>query len=287
MIVNAVRAVLSGLDEQGEADYEDWDEQLRTQMETLEASYRVLRNVNRDLIDYSDLAAQTAYLYRYVIGHADFIYQLLSRARAKSGSPLFSDTELWVTSIGGGPGSELLGLLKYLAEGNGEPEVSTIVYTVFDKEENWEHVVEAIAEAAEADIKIDIAFKTFDASAVAIPEGVEIDQEDIVIMSFFISEVCSIPNGHRVCNNVKSLLGTMKNNSLLVYNDSSAYSFYSFFNARVAAAKGFSEIVDVDEELRADCPQYEGIFADFQERFGYGFKLASKAVAKVLRRTVA
>ena len=55
MIYGAVKAVLTVLDEQGDADYDDWSDRLAERL-ALEASYRELRNVDRDLIDYSDLA---------------------------------------------------------------------------------------------------------------------------------------------------------------------------------------------------------------------------------------
>jgi hypothetical protein len=172
MIYDSVKGVLAALDAQGDTDYEDWNDQVASSLATLEGSYRELRNANRDLIDYNDLATQAAYVFRYVLGHADFVHDFLKHARVSTGKPLFKDEEIWVTSIGGGPGSELLGLLKYLSENDGEPKITKIVYTVIDKEKNWEHVVDMFIDEVDTEIEVDLYFQTCDVSAPTIPNAV-------------------------------------------------------------------------------------------------------------------
>ena len=284
MITDVVRAVLERLDAQGQVDHGDWDEQMVSRMVSLEASYRELRNRQRDLINYSELSTQTAYFYRYVIGHAEFVYQVLTRARADTGAPLFDAEEIRVTSVGGGPASELLGLIKYLSEGDGEPDISKISYTVIDKERHWEHLVDLVIESLETEIEIEAQFQTCDLSGDVIAGDVSLENEDLVIMSYFISEICAIPAAQQIMANLNGLLGGMQNGALLLYNDSSAWSFHSFFDSRVSAARRFNGIVEIREELRAEAPQFEGIFANINFRTGYGLKLSSSTVAKVLRR---
>lgn len=285
MIAEAVRTVLTAVDEQGRTDYPDWQDQVQTSITSLEASYRELRNVGRDLIDYSELPTQAAYLYRYVIGHAEFVYEILTRARAAMGVPLFSAGNLWVTSIGGGPGSDILGLIKYLKNNNDEL-VKGISYTVVDKEQNWNHIIDLFCEHFEDEFDINLIFQTCDLSGNNLPESVTLKDEALVIMSFFISEVCAIPESRKVVSNVTGLLKTMKNDAILLYNDSSAYSFHSFFDERVSSANNFHEIIEIREDIRANSPGYDGIFEIYHEEFGYGFKLSGNAVAKTLRRVV-
>lgn len=285
MIYDAVKAVLAALDAQGEADHDDWSEQVAASLATLEGSYRELRNANRDLIDYSDLATQAAYVFRYVLGHADFVYDFLKHARGATGEPLFDAEEIWVTSVGGGPGSEMLGLLKYLSEDNGEPDISKIVYTVVDKEGNWQHVVESFVDEIDTEIEIKLHFQTCDVSAAQLPNAVTLKDEELVIMSFFISEVCELPEKTRVINNLNSLLGTMKADGLLLYNDSDAYSFYIFLNNRVKGATRFNQLIDLNAEYKTDTPDYDGIVNEYVEQYDYRPKLSSKAVTKLLRRT--
>lgn len=285
MIYDAVKAVLATLDEQGNSDHADWSERVETNLTTLEDSYRELRDAGRDLIDYSDLATQAAYVFRYVLGHADFVYQFLSYARTKTGEALFEANEIWVTSIGAGPGSELLGLLQYLSEDNGEPKVAKIVYTVVDKEQNWQHVVESFVDQVDTKIEVELHFQTCDVSAAQLPASVTLKNEDLVFMSFFISEVCELPERNHVINNLNTLLKTMSPDAFLIYNDSNAYSFYMFLNSLVNKATRFEQLIDHDTEYKIEAPYYDGIMDDYVEQFDYRPKLSSKAVTKLLRRT--
>lgn len=287
MIYDAVKSVLTALDAQGEADFNDWNEQIAERLLSLEVSYRELRNADRELIDYSELATQAAYVFRYVLGHADFICDFLQRCRDKVGAPLFEEEELWVTSIGGGPGSELLGLVKYLAQAEGEPDVSKIIYTVIDKERNWEHVTELVAEYLGKHIEVEVIFQEFNVESAKIPDNITLKDEDVVFMSFFISEVCALPNNDQVSMNISSILSGMRDHALLVYKDSDAYSFYNFFNGRVRSAKRFDELIDIKEEFRSDAPKYDGIIEDYIDEFDYRPKLSGRALSKLLRRVPA
>ncbi len=284
MIYDVVKAVLATLDEQGEAEHDDWSEQVATSLATLEGSYRELRNANRDLINYGDLATQAAYVFRYVFGHADFVYDFLKHARVATGGPLFEAEEIWVTSVGGGPGSELLGLLKYLSEGNGEPNIQKIVYTVIDKERNWQHVVELFVDMVDTEIEIELHFQTCDVSAAQLPIAVTLKDEELIIMSFFISEVCELSEKARVINSLNILLDSMKTDAFFLYNDSDAYSFYMFLNNRVKNVSRFNQIIDINAEYKIEAPDYDGIFSDYVEQYDYRPKLSSKAVTKLLRR---
>lgn len=284
MIYETVKRVLAALDAQGEADHDDWSELMPASLAVLEGSYRELRNATRDLIDYSELATQAAYVFRYVLGHADFVYDFLKHSRNATGKPLFDAEEIWVTSVGGGPGSELLGLLQYLSEDHGEPDVSKIVYTIVDKEANWQHVVELFVDEVETDIEIEVHFQTCDISSAALPVAVTLKDEELVIMSFFISEVCELPESTRVISNLNSLLATMKPDALLLYNDSNAYSFYMFFNNRIKSATKFDQLIDIKTEYKADSPFYDGVMEEYVDQYDYRQKLSSKAVTKLLRR---
>lgn len=284
MIYDVVKNTLSALDEQGTADHEDWETLVADRLESLEISYTNLRDPNRDLIDYSDQATQSAYVFRYVLGHAEFNYQFLKMARAKIGAPLFTDTVLTVTSLGGGPGSELLGLIKYLDEGNGEPNVTRIIYTVIDKEKNWQHIAKLVADMVTTKIDITITYQSFDVSSGAVPGNITLDQEDAVFMSFFISEVCALPKSAQVQSNIATLLKGLPSKSLLFYKDSNAFSFYSFFNKQVNTANCYEELLDITHNYKIPMPDFDGIMEDYVSDYDYRPKLSSNAVSKVLRR---
>lgn len=285
MIFDAVRTVLGDLDAAGAEQYGgDWDGELAEQLAGLEASYRQLRNPNRDLIDYSRLSAQTAYLFRYVIGHAEFIAEILSRVRAEVGEPLFEAGELNIGSLGGGPGSELLGLLKYLSSPGSGEGITNIKCTIFDKESDWQHVAEALAEAVDTEIGIELSFETLDVCDGAVCGALDLGEFDLVFMSFFISEICELPQKANVVANMKNVLSTISRGAYLLYNDSNAYSFYMFMNGRARAAGRFNQLVEVESQLEVHHPDLEGIYQDFIEKFDYRPKLSGNLVSKFYRR---
>jgi hypothetical protein len=288
MILEAVQHVLTALDEQGLADYgEAWAGMVADRLEVLKGAYENLTDENRALIDYSDLPTQAAYMFRYVLCRAEFAYQVLRRARTASAGPLFDTEELWVTSVGGGPGSELLGLLKYLAEGEGEPTVTKIIYTVIDKEKNWEHVTDLLVQTIQnQNVEVKMFYQEFDVTKDSLPNHITLKKEELCMMSFFISEVCALPEAENVRKNVRDLLGTMPNQSIFLCNDSKAISFIKFLKARVSAARKFDEIVDVDETLICSLGHLDGIFQEYIDDYGYMPHLNSKALAKVYRRNM-
>ena len=106
-----VSPILTQLDSQGRsARGEGWDGQVAQGIVNFKESYgggNLLKS-NRKLLDYSDLATQTAYVFMYVGGHADFLKQVMERL----GESLLAKQTIHITSLGGGPGSDLLAVVE-------------------------------------------------------------------------------------------------------------------------------------------------------------------------------
>jgi hypothetical protein len=87
----------------------DKDNEIKKRFTYLEEKYRYL--LIKDMpVDYHDPITRFAYIYRYVTCHANIVYQVIN------GSPIlaqmFDNERVNVTCIGGGPGSDFLGILK-------------------------------------------------------------------------------------------------------------------------------------------------------------------------------
>ena len=285
VIYNALRNVLTAVDEQGYAEHDDWEDLIADRLPKMSASYQELTNPNRELIDYSDLASQAAYLFRYAFGHADYTRQLFGRVREKIRQPIFRQAEINVVSLGGGPGSELLGLMSYICEADSEPIVRKINYTVLDKEVNWEHACSELADSLGKRIGLEVRFENCDIGATRLTNASSVETADLVMASFFISEVCCLPEGSKAKRNIETLLDTMRAGSWMFYNDSDAYSFYSYFNDRTRRAGRFKQILEVKEELQADIPNLDGVFEEYEGAYDHSPRVVSKALSKMLRRT--
>jgi hypothetical protein len=98
------------------------DAAIREQIEYLSRSYGYLRDANRKPVDYRDPATRFAYVYMYVAAHGDYLVQVLEKVRSTRGGHIFDVENIRVSCVGGGPGSDIVGLLKYLDEnGHREP----------------------------------------------------------------------------------------------------------------------------------------------------------------------
>jgi hypothetical protein len=69
--------------------------------------------------DFSDPVARFAYVYSYVPAHAHWVHELLEMSN--DAAAVFDAKKVRVACIGGGPGSDLVGILKFLDEREGDP----------------------------------------------------------------------------------------------------------------------------------------------------------------------
>jgi hypothetical protein len=88
------------------------DEAIRNRIAYLSASYGSLATAGRQPVDYKDPATRFAYVFKYVAAHGDYLVQGLKTLRAKLGGNIFSGENARVTCVGGGPGSDIIGVLK-------------------------------------------------------------------------------------------------------------------------------------------------------------------------------
>lgn len=288
MIFEIVNAVLGDLDDHGLDTHDDeWEDLITEQLAYLEGCYgnHNLLNADRELIDYGSLSTQAAYVFMYMAGHADFIYQILVKTRVALGSPLFSPGELKVTCLGGGPGSEAVGLTKYLLSEGADEGVTKIVCSIYDKEGEWVSVADITAEKLRDYIDIDIAYRELDVTDTAAAKAETFSGENLLILSFFISEISVIEESNKVITSVNHLLKSLDVGSRLLYNDSKTVSFLKFFKNRIWAAGRYVELHEVDENLSVSSPNLSDVIEEYMNSSGRTPKLNSNAVAKFYKRT--
>ncbi len=146
--------VLRILHRQGTKRFGDeWAARLRQRKTKLEGAYATLDEQNRDPIAYAPLSAQTAYVFAYAPTRADYTRQYLLRHRNALGTPLFARDRIEVVSFGGGPASELVGLVRYLEDAAAGEPVTAIEYVVYDKDGDWNAVATTVADAIDTDIE--------------------------------------------------------------------------------------------------------------------------------------
>ena len=131
--MNVFKLIQTVLDELYEAipgDEEKKDAAISKRLTKLADGFKKLTTENN--ITYTDPAVRFAYIYRYVTSHSNLVYQTIKSTPQLV--TLFNKTEVQVSCVGGGPGSDLLGILKYISESSQCP---TLRCHLLDGENAW------------------------------------------------------------------------------------------------------------------------------------------------------
>ena len=280
-----VTPLLRELDRKGLMAFGDeWEGEVRKSIQDLQDRYFQLRDRNRKLIDYSSLPMQMAYAFMYVASHGDFLSQVLMKTSDALQGRLFAGRSIRVTSLGGGPGSDLLAIIRVLKEMRPDDRPRTLHYRVLDKEPNWHESLTIIADSQRASFEIALEFERIDVTVEADWTNASLAENDYVMMNYFVSEVCALKEAGSVRRCFRHLLDSMAEGSILIYNDSSAYSFFTFFDERIRIAGGFNQIVAEAEKLFVSDYDFDDFYKDFMIRFDRNPKQHSSAVFRALSK---
>ncbi len=163
------------------------DAAISAEISRLSNSYARLTDSARVAIGYSSPVSRFAYIYKYTVAHADYIMQLIEQHRELR--DLFTGDEVSVACLGGGPGSDLLGILKYMIRNGCEPALTCYL---FDRERAWGDSWSEVAKSLEADFQLYPVFQQMD---VTDPDTWRSYKKflgsDLFTLSYFMSEIWS------------------------------------------------------------------------------------------------
>lgn len=115
-------------------------EAVRCELATLSGDYEK-RLYFGGTINYNSPVIRFAYTYCYVASHADVMYQIIRDNQTVRN--VLHNSETKIACLGGGPGSDLLGILKFMRLENISAQLKC---TIYDREEIWQTCIESITE---------------------------------------------------------------------------------------------------------------------------------------------
>jgi hypothetical protein len=201
------------------------DELIKSKLEYLQRQYEGLFKGNK--VDYSDYATKFAYIYKYVTCHANCVLQILKQ---NQGTIKVQGSEVNLACLGVGPGSDVLGIIKYLNNGQ-KLNSFKLKFNLFDRDKTWEDYWEIISQKVK-DSK-NIGFLPYHEFDILNPDNlssnVDIFQKaDIFTMSYFMSEVFTY------CNQPKEyfdkLFSQAKSGSYFLFIDNNSPQYYQLFD---------------------------------------------------------
>jgi len=276
--MNCFQLVKEVLDELYEsmpgASEEEKDKNIRRGLRYLEAKYIGL--ARGEIINYAHPAIQFAYIYKYLTSHVNLVYQIIASSDL---AEMFEQKRINITSVGGGPGSDILGILKYILTANQEPSLRC---TILDRKTVWEHSCNIFIEKLNPNIQFTNIFQTFDVvDSRTWATTARYLNSDLFIMSYFMSEIDSLRVGAEPF--FAHLFGNAKAGSLFLYIDNNSSHFYNWFDSLASAhhlevlrsGEGRMGITDYSEE-KTDLGKYYEKFDSPKIRSDIAFRICRK-----------
>jgi molecular chaperone DnaK (HSP70) len=193
-------------------------------LQSLQKSVKSLRIAYRNspvFVPYDKTDIQAAYLATYLPHYYQLIYQIF----IEEVPDIFKGKkDIYLSFIGGGPGSEAYGAIKYIV--NNCPDVKNIYITILDiNASTWsfshtivkEHLVEAINSG---NVKVHwnaISFDLVSEEAVRRTKPT-IAKSDLLVIQNCLNEIAST-NLHALKNNIEELFDYLPGNAFLLMSD--------------------------------------------------------------------
>ena len=257
------------------------DTGMRDALQRLSDSYKELFE-GQEVVDYASPDTHAAYTYRSLVPHADWISRALSAggARLEKGLPPGS---INVVSIGGGPGTDLLGLLKYLRLRDLGHDVSI---HVIDREPAWQACWSRLIAATETNSTISASFSYADLTdAATIAAEAEIAAADLVITSFVLSEVWRFNASGCVSKSLEKVRDLMKPGAWFVYVDNCAHTCNTNIESTIGSRSDFKIIGAQDDEgRRVGQDEKTDIISGYKKMLGESPKLKGEVAHRLWQK---
>mgnify|MGYP001262309062 CR=1 FL=1 len=233
--MNCFQLIKSVLDEiyvQIPGSDEEKDQLITKKIDYLYDRYRNLLE-QQEPINYQDAATRFAYIYKYVPFHANIMYNVIKGS--KELQALFTREKLRITCLGGGPGSDLLGILKYCEEADRYPNIT---FTLLDSVEGWAESWEDVGDKLSGNIRINSVFQRLN---VTQPDSwaskAKYLNANIFTMMYFASEVYSAPG--QAVDFFNNLFSHIPSDSYVVFIDNNSTDFINYFEQFIPSNGNF------------------------------------------------
>jgi hypothetical protein len=235
------------------------DRKIRDAFSEIEKSYKRLREAAPSH-SYTDPAVRFAYIYRYVTSTAVTVGQLL-------GHPVFraltSKQTIQVTCIGGGPGSDYIGLSRWLNAC--QPPRPAVKAFITDKHPVWANDWGIISDHLSEDFKVFCNHLPLD---VTVPDQWQqyynILTSDLFSFVYFFSEIYTAREAARQF--LADVCRTAHPGALMLYLDNYPREFFEWFE-EIATANGVALIHEGKGELTVPSDEDKKDLGRFLDKF--------------------
>lgn len=231
--------------------------------------------------NFSDPVVRFAYVFKYVTSHSHWIHEMISMH--PDAMALFRRDKIRMVAIGGGPGSDLVGVLKYMDLKGTTPSLHC---ELVDGCLGWKSTWADLAYELEWPRPLHTDYVIHDVeNPDTWDDPSSIDKADLVTLSFFVSEIYSL--GDRAKDYLRGMLTRLKPGAIVLFSDDHKYEFYNLLD-EVAVEEGF-EVMESGQGPRRiyDWGEQKTIVGEYAERFGQQPRLQGDLSWRILRKPIA
>jgi hypothetical protein len=197
---------------------------------------------------------------------------------------IFDKDNIRVSCIGGGPGSDIIAVLKYLSDWEKHEPVSKITCYLLDSEQAWADTWTELDGCLEMDVVLNVNFQPLD---VTKPESWRSQkkflQADLFTMSYFVSEVLSLDSDGVITTFWRTLFEEAKPGAIFLYDDNDHTDFNSYFDAQWKAA-GLECLVSDERRFTPRSSEQSSELGEYPKKFNHHPKLQARLCYRVLRK---
>jgi hypothetical protein len=279
-----IKITLDELYAQGLAEHGDMlDTQVTSKMKYLTDSYRKLTSADRVALSYQDPATRIAYVHSYVATHADYLVQIFEKFNKKYPDIIFNKESIRLSCVGGGPGSDILAVLKFLSEN--DTTVEKIICYLLDGEQAWADTWTELDDSISGKVNLKTNFQALDVTA---PDSWKFQKNfknaDLFTFSYFVSEVFNLGEDGVVDDFFSGLMADAKPGAVFVYVDNAHSDFYSYFDGLWKAVGLECLMAESDIKWTPRYSEQASSISEYIDRFGRSPKLKGNITYRVLRK---
>lgn len=235
------------------------DQQITSQIMAMSGQYKSL--LSNGGPDFSSAVTRFAYVFEYVPAHAHWLFELVQWC--KEAQDVLRRDKFRVTCLGGGPGSDLVGLLKYASRNDLEPSVFC---EIVDGCISWKSTWADLAWELDLTSVLHTDYVVHDVSqraTWAAPQNFA--KADLFTLSFFVSEIT--PHNPRASQYLAWALQHAKPGAIVLMNDNNDSRFYEWFD-QLTETLGFETLLSGSGERKIyDISEQKSALAAYSARF--------------------
>ncbi len=184
-------------------------------------------------IDYSEAATQAAYVFTYLGANADLIFRTLCNSNAHA-TALLSQPKPKIACMGGGPGSDLLGLVKFAERLASPPEKLKV--ELLDHHMAWWGMWDHTLATFPTGMRCSAQIRKMDyCKNGAWVKNEEFLNSDMFLFSYSLSEAWRYNSDGSVTAFLNKIIGSAKDGAMFIYSDNSGGSFDPHFEREFVA----------------------------------------------------